>query len=175
MSQQELTGRERELLGSEIISTRTDERGVIKFINPVFTQVTGFGKDDSIGKPHNLIRHPDVPRAVYFLLWDQIKNRKEKFFAVTKNVCKNGDHYWTIGYFQPEMGADGEIKGFRSTRHGLHEPKLKGEFDQVYKQVREEEIKQPRPKQIEAGLEALNKWLKKAGYENYEAWAKRTL
>ncbi|MGM0516105.1 MAG: PAS domain S-box protein [Pseudomonadota bacterium] len=175
MSQQELSGRERELLGSEIISTRTDERGVIKFVNPVFTQVSGYSKEEALDKPHNIIRHPDVPRAVYFLLWDQIKNRRERFFAVTKNVCKNGDHYWTIGYFQPEIGPGGEIKGFRSTRHGLHQPKLKGEFDQVYKQVREEELKHPRPKQIEAGLDALTKWLKKNGYADYEAWAKRTL
>ncbi|MFA7521722.1 MAG: PAS domain-containing protein [Halothiobacillaceae bacterium] len=175
MSQQGLTGRERELLGSEIISTRTDERGVIKFINPTFTQVTGLTKDESLGQPHSLIRHPDVPRAVYSLLWSQIKEQRAQFFAVTKNVCKNGDHYWTIGYFQPELDPDGEIKGFRSTRQGLREPRLKAEFDQVYRQVREEELRHPRPKQVMAGLKALNKWLKKAGYENYEAWAKRTL
>ena len=175
MSQQELSGRERELLGSEIISTRTDERGVIKFINPAFTQVSGYTREEAIGKPHNLIRHPDVPRAIYFLLWDRIKNHKEKFFAVTKNVCKNGDHYWTIGYFQPELGPGGEIKGFRSTRHGLHEPKLKSEFDDVYRQVRAEERKHPRPEQIEAGLKTLDKWLRKNGYPDYETWAKRTL
>ncbi|MFO7582855.1 PAS domain-containing protein [Guyparkeria sp.] len=175
MTEKELSGRERELLESEIISTRTDERGVIKFINPVFTQVTGYSREDALGKPHNLIRHPDVPRAVYYLLWDQIREKRDRFFAVTKNVCKNGDHYWTIGYFQPEIGANGEITGFRSTRHGLHEPKLKKEFDQVYRQVREEELKHPRPKQIEAGLEALNRWLGKKGYPDYESFAKRSL
>jgi PAS domain S-box-containing protein len=175
MTDKELSGRERELLESEIISTRTDPRGVITFINPGFTKVTGFTKDDAIGKPHNLIRHPDVPRAVYYLLWDSIKKSQERFFAVTKNVCKNGDHYWTIGYFQPEIAPDGTTKGFRSTRHGLHEPKLKGEFDQVYKQVRDEEMKHPRPRQVEAGVDALTKWLKRNGYSDYEAWAKRTL
>ncbi len=175
MTEKELSGRERELLESEIISTRTDPRGLITFINPVFTQVTGYTKDDALGKPHNIIRHPDVPRAVYYLLWHRIKEQRERFFAVTKNVCVNGDHYWTIGYFQPEIGKDGEVTGFRSTRHGLHAPKLKKEFDQLYRQVRDEELRVPRPEQVEAGVEALNKRLKKKGYSDYESFARRTL
>ncbi|HHQ69781.1 MAG TPA: PAS domain-containing protein [Halothiobacillaceae bacterium] len=174
MQPEKLSGQERELKESEIISTRTDHRGVITFINPMFTKVTGFTKEDAIGKPHNLIRHPDVPRCVYKLLWDEIK-QGNKFFAVTKNRCKNGDHYWTLGYFQAETNKDGEITGFRSTRHGLHDPKLKKDFDQLYKQVREEELQYPRPQQIDAGMELLYKLLKKRGFDQYEAFAKQAL
>lgn len=174
MKREELSGTERVLKESEIISTRTDHRGVIKFINPMFTRVTGFTKEETIGKPHNIIRHPDVPRCVYKLLWDEIK-QGNKFFAVTKNCCKNGDHYWTIGYFQAETDSAGEITGYRSTRHGLHTPKLKQDFDELYKQVREEELKHPRPEQIAAGTEILYKLLKKRGFKEYETYAKQTL
>jgi PAS domain S-box-containing protein len=171
----EPSGREYVLSEADIISTRTDERGVITFANPAFIRITGFSKEELIGRPHNMIRHPDVPRAVYFVLWEHIKKDRERFFAVTKNVCKSGDHYWTIGYFQPELSKDGEITGYRSTRHGLHDEKLKAEFDQLYRQVREEELKHPRPQQVEAGMEALTKALARKGFKDYETYAKRAL
>jgi len=171
----EPSGHERVLTQADIISTRTDPRGAITFANPAFSRITGFTRDEVIGKPHNIIRHPDVPRAVYFLLWEQIKNHKERFFAVTKNVCKDGDHYWTIGYFQPELGPDSEITGYRSTRHGLHDERLKEEFDQLYRQVRAEERQHPRPEQVEAGVKAMQKALAKRGYKDYETFAKRAL
>jgi len=171
----EPSGRERVLTQADIICTRTDERGVITFTNPTFSRITGFSRAEATGKPHNIIRHPDVPRAVYFLLWDYIKNHQEKFFAVTKNVCKDGDHYWTIGYFQPETGPDGEITGYRSTRHGLHDERLKEEFDQLYRQVRAEERQHPRPEQIDAGIKSMQKALAKRGYKDYESFAKRAL
>ncbi len=173
MQETELTGRERPLVPSEIISTQTDTRGVITYINKAFTQVTGFSREDAVGRPHNLIRHPDVPRGLYYLLWDAIKSG-EQFFAVTKNRCKNGDHYWTLGMFQPNFAGD-EITGFRSTRKGLRDEALKAEFDDLYRAVRRVELEKPRPRQVEAGHKALKKQLKKHGYRDYESFARRAL
>jgi len=169
----ELTGHERVLKRSEIISTRSDTRGVITFLNDTFTAVTGYDRAEAMGRPHRIIRHPDMPRAVYFLMWRALKAEKQ-FFAVTKNRCKNGDHYWTLGYFQPDY-KDGILIGYRSTRQGLFDETLKGEFDELYRLVREVELAKPRVEQVDAGLEMLSKQLKKRGYADYETFAKRAL
>ncbi|MEW5824122.1 MAG: PAS domain-containing protein [Pseudomonadota bacterium] len=172
----ELTGKERELKPSEIISTRSDTRGVITYVNSAFTAVSGYSREEALGKPHLIIRHPDMPRAVYFLMWQALKSGEE-FFGVTKNRCKNGDHYWACGSFQPDK-ENGELIGYRSTRQGLigvGKNALKREFDRLYREVREVELAQPRPQQIEAGLEALTRLLKKRGHAGYEDYARRAL
>lgn len=175
METEHRTDLERVLLRSEIISTRTNPHGLITFVNPVFCTVTGYRKDEVLNKPHNIIRHPDVPRAVYRMMWDEIKSGNQ-FFGVTKNCCKHGAYYWTIGYFQPEIGASGEITGFRSTRHGLHSQALKEEFEELYHNVRQTELKYPHSmEQIVAGTECLSKQLKKRGFPDYQTFARRAL
>lgn len=169
----ELSGKERKLLSSEIISTRTDTRGLITFANGVFSKVTGYSRDEVLGRPHNLIRHPEVPRALYYVLWEAIKSG-EQFFGVTKNRCKNGDYYWTLGMFQPSYES-GEISGFRSTRKGLHDESLKEAFDELYRAVRRVELEKPRPEQVQAGYKALHRQLKKRGFSDYESFARRAL
>jgi len=170
-----LTGAERQVRPSEIISTRTDPRGVITFANPAFLAVTGFAQDEVLDKPHNIIRHPDVPRAVYHALWQGIQGG-ETFFAVTKNRCKNGDHYWTLGYFNPCF-PDGstDIVGYRSTRKGFHSAALKQQFDDLFQEVRKAEQAVPRPEQVKAGLEALAKGLRKRGFGDYQQMSRQAL
>ncbi|MHB8919517.1 MAG: PAS domain-containing protein [Halothiobacillus sp.] len=171
-----ITDHERVLLRSEIISSRADYRGIITFVNPVFLKVTGYEKGEVLGQPHNMIRHPTVPRAVYRVMWDVIK-AGEQFFGVTKNRCKNGDFYWTLGYFQPEIDAGThEITGFRSTRHGLHDESLKQEFEELYQNVRQTELKYPHnAEQVQAGVECLTKQLKRRGFPDYQTFARRAL
>jgi len=168
-----LTGVERLLKDSEIICSRTDPRGVITFINSTFTHVTGFERDEALGKPHNIIRHPNVPRALYYLMWETIR-QGETFFGITLNRCKNGDHYWTLGYFHPDE-CNGEIIGYRSTRRGLRKEELKRQVAQLYKTVRQAELAKPRNEQIEVGLNCLQKELKKLGYSDYQDFAKLAL
>ena len=170
-----LTGQERLVKVSESISTRTDSRGVIESVNAAFIAVSGFTSDEALGKPHNLIRHPDIPRAVYHALWEGIKSG-EIFFAVTKNRCKNGDHYWTLGYFKPSF-QDGtrEIIGYRSTRKGLYDTQLKHRFDELFSEVRKVELSCPRSEQVQAGLMALAKGLKKRGFSDYQAMSRLAL
>ncbi|MEW5823963.1 MAG: PAS domain-containing protein [Pseudomonadota bacterium] len=169
----DVTGQERVLKSSEIISTRTDPQGIVTFVNPAFISVTGFSRDEAIGKPHNLIRHPCMPRSVYYLLWKTIREG-ETFFGLTLNRCKNGDHYWTLGYFHPDV-ENGNITGFRSTRQGLRNEELKTRCDKLYRSVRQVEQKLPRPDQVRAGFDALQKELKKLGYADYQSFAKLAL
>src|SRR5690554_7516109 len=83
----------------------TDTRGVITHFNQEFLQVSGFSTDELIGSPHNIIRHPDMPPAVYKTMWETLKAGKP-WMGVVKNRCKNGDYYWVSAYVTPIKDGD---------------------------------------------------------------------
>ena len=93
----------------ELFFSRTDTAGIIRSGNSVFQRVSGFEWDELIGKPHKVVRHPDMPRAVFFTLWDFIK-RGEPVGAYVKNRTKDGRHYWVFAVVTPIEG------GFLSVR-----------------------------------------------------------
>ena len=86
------TGVERFFDDDDIIVSKTDLKGKITYANRVFSQVSGYTEPELIGQPHNLIRHPDMPRCVFKLLWDTVQDGRE-IFAYVVNLCKGGDHY----------------------------------------------------------------------------------
>lgn len=85
---------------SEMFFSRTDRKGVIQFGNSVFARVSGYDLSDMVGKPHNLIRHPDMPRAVFKLLWDTIKAGRP-IAAYVKNLSSSGRYYWVLALVNP--------------------------------------------------------------------------
>lgn len=99
--------------GEEIIST-TNLKGVITSFNKTFLEISGFEEEELLNKNHNVIRHPDMPSAVFADLWQHIK-RGDHWMGIIKNRVKNGDHYWVDGYISPVM-EDGEITGYESVR-----------------------------------------------------------
>ncbi|MCG7947778.1 MAG: PAS domain S-box protein, partial [Candidatus Thiodiazotropha taylori] len=84
----------REVLVSErdFIVSKTDTKGRIVYANRLFMKISGYREAELLGKQHNLLRHPDMPRGVFHLLWSKIM-QGEECFAYIKNLCKNGDHY----------------------------------------------------------------------------------
>jgi len=110
-----LTGKERTFPESEIIVSKTDVQGRITYVNDVFLSVSGYLEDEVIGKPHNVIRHPDMPRCVFKLLWDKIQAGQE-IFAYVNNRAKNGDNYWVFAHITPSFDASHKIIGFHSNR-----------------------------------------------------------
>ena len=110
-----LTGVERLFPEDEIIVTKTDRRGWITYANEVFSQVSGYSEVEAIGQPHSIIRHPDMPRCVFKLLWDTIQAGQE-VFAYVNNRAKNGDHYWVLAHVTPTFNACNEIVGYHSSR-----------------------------------------------------------
>ncbi|MCA9211943.1 MAG: PAS domain-containing protein [Planctomycetales bacterium] len=109
------TGRERTFDENEIIVSKTDTKGIITYANQVFIRVAGYSESELLGTPHNLIRHPDMPKCVFKLLWDTISAGNE-IFAYVINLCKNGDHYWVLAHVTPSFNAAGEIIGYHSSR-----------------------------------------------------------
>lgn len=110
-----LTGVERTFNADEIIVTKTDNKGKICYANDIFVNISGFTEAELIGQPHNVIRHPAMPRAIFKLLWDRILGGDE-IFAYVVNRAKNGDHYWVFAHVTPNIGPDGAIVGFHSSR-----------------------------------------------------------
>lgn len=109
------TGKEALLGENEIILSKTDPRGRITYANDVFLRVAGYTAQELLGQPHSIIRHPDMPRCVFKLLWDTIEAKGE-IFAYVLNLAKNGDHYWVFAHVTPTFDEKGTIVGYHSSR-----------------------------------------------------------
>lgn len=81
------------------IVSKTDPAGVITYANDYFTEICQYTHDELIGYPHNIVRHPDMPRIAFKLMWETIK-RGESFRAVVKNLAKDGRYYWVLTDFE---------------------------------------------------------------------------
>jgi PAS domain S-box-containing protein len=114
-SQIKPTGREVFFPVSELIVSKTDLKGRMTYVNRLFCTMAGYGEAELLGQPHSMIRHPDMPRSVFRLLWDTIEERRE-IFAYVKNMTSNGDHYWVFAHVTPSYGVDGRIAGYHSNR-----------------------------------------------------------
>ncbi len=109
------TGRERFFEEDEVIVSKTDVKGIITYANGVFLRVAGYDEADILGRPHNVIRHPDMPRCVFKLLWDKLAQREE-VFAYVVNLAKDGDHYWVFAHVTPSINRLGNVVGYHSNR-----------------------------------------------------------
>jgi len=99
---------------SSIIITKTDLKGKITFVSPDFINISGYTEEELIGKPHNLIRHPDMPKAAFKDLWDTIE-KGLPWNGYVKNRRKNGDYYWVEATVTP-IRENGKINGYMSVR-----------------------------------------------------------
>ncbi len=109
------SGREARFGDDEIIVSKTDLKGHITYANDVFRRVSGYTEAELLGKPHNLIRHPDMPGSVFKLLWDTVQ-AGEEIFAYVVNLAKNGDHYWVLAHVTPSFDRAGRCVGYHSNR-----------------------------------------------------------
>ncbi len=109
------TGREAFFGEDEIIVSKTDRNGIIRYANQVFINISGYSEGELMGMPHSILRHPDMPRCVFKLLWDTIEDGRE-IFAYVKNMSKSGDHYWVHAHVTPTWDASGNIVGYHSNR-----------------------------------------------------------
>jgi PAS domain S-box-containing protein len=110
-----LTGRARTFSENEFIVSKTDPRGVMTYTNKLFLDISEYTEAEMLGQPHNVIRHPHMPRCIFKLMWESIKTRQE-VFAYVMNRCKNGDHYWVLAHVTPTLNATNEIVGYHSSR-----------------------------------------------------------
>jgi len=108
-----------ELDPKRYIVSETDEKGRITFANDYFMEVSGYTQEELIGKPHNIVRHPDMPKVVFKLLWQTIGAGKN-INAVVKNLAKDGRYYWIFTEFEIRKDTDtGEIIGYHASRKSI--------------------------------------------------------
>jgi PAS domain S-box-containing protein len=163
------TGRERIFDENEIIVSKTDPNGRITYANDVFLRVSGYSEAEIIGKPHSLIRHPDMPRCVFDLLWRTIAGGRE-IFAYVINQAKGGDHYWVLAHVTPTFGRDGSIVGYHSNRRTPDRRALDGTIRPLYEALLEIERGAPtKAEQIARSRQRLEQTLAGLG-KSYEAF-----
>ncbi len=108
------SAREQPYPEGRLIVSRTDLNGIITHCNEAFVEISGYTRDELIGQPHCILRHPDIPRAVYKDLWDTLQAGR-KWHGYVKNLCKDGSHYWVYATAVPNLRA-GKVVGYSSVR-----------------------------------------------------------
>ena len=133
---EEMTFEELGVLNRSIVS-RTDLKGIITFANKAFCTLSGYSKDELIGQPHSIIRHPDMPKAAFKDMWHTIQNN-QKWHGFVKNLRKDGKYYWTEAFVEPFFDENGVKIGYMAARKPVG-PKDKEEFEKKYKALKEKE------------------------------------
>lgn len=122
--------------GRSLIS-ETDLRGVVTYVNRKFTEMALYTKEEAIGQPHSILRHPDMPRAAFEGMWKVIQEGKI-WEGYVKNLRKDGRYYWVVVHIVPKKNESGEIIGYIASRKVPDRIRLQTIISQ-YKQMIEEE------------------------------------
>lgn len=124
------------------IVSRTDLKGIITYANDTFVDISGFGRDELIGKNHNIVRHPDMPPQAFAWLWDTIKEGRP-WRGTVKNRTKSGDYYWVDALAVP-VRKNGQIAGYMSVRTAPTREQTAA-ADALYKQLNASKAALPKP------------------------------
>jgi aerotaxis receptor len=116
--------------------SETDEKGIIRFANDDFCKIAEYSLEDMIGKPHNMVRHKDMPKAAFKDLWDTVK-KGQVWTGYVKNATKSGGYYWVYATVYPFESCDGS-KGYMSCRRKASREEIE-EHEALYKQLKTKE------------------------------------
>jgi PAS domain S-box-containing protein len=154
---------EKSLLADEFIVSKTDKRGKILYGNKIFIKLSGYSEKELLGAPHSIIRHPDMPKIVFKLLWDRM-HAKQEIFAYVKNLAKDGSFYWVLANITVTLNARGEVVDLHAVRRKPSQKAMQVIPD-LYAKLLQEEKKSG----MEASAKMLNNILSKAGvsYDNF--------
>ena len=103
---------------STTIKSKTDNKGIINYVNDVFVEVSEYSREELIGKPHNVVRHPDMPKVIFSYLWKNLLDGNN-FNAVVKNLTKTGKYYWIVTNFDIFKTPSGQPSAFLGVRNGV--------------------------------------------------------
>jgi len=118
----------------ELIVSKTDIKGRLTYCNRIFIKFSGYTEQELLGQQHNIVRHPDMPRSVFHLLWSTIKSGNE-FFGYVKNMSRDGSFYWVLANITPSYAKNGsDIIGFFSVRRAP-DPIILKKIESIYKDM----------------------------------------
>lgn len=122
--------------GRSLIS-ETDLKGIITFVNRKFVEMTGYSKEEAVGEPHNILRHPDMPKAAFEGMWKVIKEGKP-WEGYVKNLRKDGKYYWVIVNIVPKKDENSNVIGYIASRKMPDRSKLKSVIAQYEEMLAKE-------------------------------------
>ncbi|AMO38631.1 PAS domain-containing protein [Thauera humireducens] len=154
------TRNERIMREDDFIVSKTDLKGRITYGNEIFIEFSGYTEHELLGSQHNIIRHPDMPRAAFKLAWDTIQ-AGHGFFAYVKNMSKDGGFYWVFTHITPDFGPRGEIVGYYSVRRCPRRDAL-AKIEPVYRQMLDAERAAGTRDAIGAGTKVLTDLLQQS-------------
>lgn len=147
----------KEMQENDFIVSKTDLKGRIIYCNKIFMQMAEYSEEELLGKPHSIIRHPDMPKAVFKYLWDVIPTKQE-VFAYVVNKTKNGNDYWVYANITATVDINGKIVDYYSVRRKPN-PKALEVIIPLYKKMVEVE----KNSGVDASFKVLTDILKEKG------------
>ncbi|EDM23881.1 PAS domain-containing protein [Caminibacter mediatlanticus TB-2] len=148
------TNKEVLLKEEDFIVSKTDTKSRILYGNKIFIEISGYEENELLGKPHNILRHPDMPRCAFKILYDHIQNGKE-WFGFVKNLRKDGGYYWVFANISPTFDVNNNIIGYYSVRRKPIES-FRSIIEPLYSKLKSIEDSQG----MDASLNAVNELLK---------------
>jgi len=145
----------------DFIVSKTSAKGIITYGNPIFIEFSGYSEEELLGSQHNIIRHPDMPRAAFKLVWETIEAGKE-FFGYVKNLSKDGSFYWVFTHITPDFDSRRNIVGYTSVRR-CPKREAVGKIEPVYRQMLAAERAAGPRDAIAAGTQVLVDLLQQTG------------
>lgn len=119
---------------TQVIMSKTNAFGIIEYANEVFIDVCGYEDYELMGQPHNIIRHPDMPKVIFKVLWENLKNGKN-FHAIVKNLAKSGRYYWVITDFEISRDENDVIVNYFGRRQAVPQEVIALHIEPLYKKL----------------------------------------
>ena len=139
------------LSNKRYIVSKTDPKGIIEYGNDYFVEISGYTEEELLGQPHSIIRHPDMPKIVFKMMWDRIK-QNQNIMAVVKNLAKDGSYYWVVTEFEAKVDPiTNEIISYTAFRKAAPQKAIQT-IAPIYKKLIEVEES--------GGMEASEKYLR---------------
>jgi PAS domain S-box-containing protein len=169
MARQHIIPTDKEIVmrDDDFIVSKTDLKGRITYANRIFMEFSGFEEADLIGKQHNVIRHPDMPRLIFKMLWSEVEAGRE-IFAYVKNICADGSYYWVLANVTPSLDEAGKVVGYYSVRRKPNPKSIRSVID-LYKRLLQIEADAGTKEAIAASSRYMNNLLseKESSYEEF--------
>lgn len=158
---------EKRMRDEDFIVSKTDLKGNITYCNRTFQEFAGHEEKTLLGAPHNIIRHPDMPRGLFKLIWTELAAGHE-IQVYVKNLSADGSYYWVFATMTPSYDASGHVIGYYSVRRAPDRAAVKI-MEALYRQMKDEEARVHGAAQADASLTLLNRILseKEISYANF--------
>jgi PAS domain S-box-containing protein len=142
------------LTDNDFVVSKTDLKSRIKYGNEYFIKISGWEEKELLGAPHNILRHPDMPKVAFKILYEML-DKNEEFFGFIKNLRKDGGYYWVFASISPDYDVNGKKIGYYAVRR-----KCRDGFKKVVEPLYKKLVDLEKSGGMEASYKAVQELLK---------------